>query len=238
MGNKRTQTQQKEGHEPASGENSVARATTASRQPVSYSPPRQSALATASPGDVPLTRDNLLFLQRAVGNRAVVQLLQAKRELSQPADAQAREGVDPNPEAMLKADIGNPALQRLLQSGEVRAKLVVGGVNDPAEHEADQMAEAAMQGGTSCACAPGAPPCAQCQAAQGVVRRKPSSSGISTDANNLSLGAARPLGNAERSFFETRYNADLSDVRVHDNEQAASSAAQINARAFTPLVPT
>ena len=94
------------------------------------------------------------------------------------------------------------------------------------------MAEAAMHGGVSCHCALGGPQCSTCQASSGVVRRKPRS-GDSTSGANLVLGAARPLGDGERSFFESRYQADFSDVRVHDNNEAASSAALINARAFT-----
>lgn len=34
-------------------------------------------------------------------------------------------------------------------------------------------------------------------------------------------------------MFETSYGADLSEVRIHDNPQAAGSAARLNARAFS-----
>ncbi|MFN0085504.1 MAG: DUF4157 domain-containing protein [Blastocatellia bacterium] len=234
MGNVSSSIPLKDNSEPANADRNVAQARTPSRPTSSSSLLQgQGALRAASPDDIPLTRDNLLFLQRTIGNRAVVQLLQRKGEISQLVDAGVSEGISPNHEATPKAESGRQELQRLLQSGGVRAKLEVGGADDPAEHEADRMAESAMQGGNSCTCSPDAPPCPRCHAAQGVVRRKPSSSGISASADNLSLGAARPLADAERSFFETRFNADLSDVRVHDNEQAASSAAQINARAFT-----
>jgi len=48
----------------------------------------------------------------------------------------------------------------------------------------------------------------------------------------LGLGAGVPLGAAERAFFEPRFGADLSPVRVHIGESAAAAAEQLGARAF------
>ena len=48
-------------------------------------------LDAASPDDIPLTRSNILMLQRTIGNRAVVQLLQRKTKISQPGDAYEQE---------------------------------------------------------------------------------------------------------------------------------------------------
>ncbi|WP_018308896.1 DUF4157 domain-containing protein [Cupriavidus sp. UYPR2.512] len=64
------------------------------------------------------------------------------------------------------------------------------------------------------------------------MRRKPRSQSLLHDSPGLSLGPAQPLGQCERSFFEARYQADLSAVRVHDNPDTAASAAQLHARAF------
>ncbi|HEY0430282.1 MAG TPA: DUF4157 domain-containing protein, partial [Pyrinomonadaceae bacterium] len=126
---------------------------------------------------------------------------------------------------------GNMAMQRLLQGGVLHAKLAVGGADDPAEHQADRMAEAAMRGTVGLNCLPAGPH--DHQSLSGLVRRNTPSADVASGMDNLSLGAGRPMGIGERSFFESRYQADLSDVRVHDDDQAAVSAGQINARAFS-----
>ena len=46
-------------------------------------------------------------------------------------------------------------------------------------------------------------------------------------------GGGRPMSGSERSFFEPRFGADFSGVRVHSDMRAASLARSVNARAFT-----
>ena len=46
-------------------------------------------------------------------------------------------------------------------------------------------------------------------------------------------GGGRPLSRSERGFFEPRFGADFSNVRVHNDMRAASVAKSVNARAFT-----
>jgi hypothetical protein len=48
-----------------------------------------------------------------------------------------------------------------------------------------------------------------------------------------SLSGGNPLGESEKNFFEPRFGADLSKVRVHTDGQAAGMADAINAKAFT-----
>ncbi|RNI39835.1 DUF4157 domain-containing protein [Hanamia caeni] len=43
----------------------------------------------------------------------------------------------------------------------------------------------------------------------------------------------KPMDNGTRSFMESRFNYDFRDVRIHNNEKAAASAASINASAYT-----
>jgi len=50
---------------------------------------------------------------------------------------------------------------------------------------------------------------------------------------NAIKGGGRPLAESERSFFEPRFGADFSQVRVHTDAQATKSARAVNARAFT-----
>ena len=46
-------------------------------------------------------------------------------------------------------------------------------------------------------------------------------------------GRGNPLSAQERHFFEPRFQRDLSDVRIHTGSEAAQSAQQINALAYT-----
>jgi hypothetical protein len=46
-------------------------------------------------------------------------------------------------------------------------------------------------------------------------------------------GGGRPLSGTERSFFEPRFGADFSNVRIHSDKRASNAARSVNARAFT-----
>jgi hypothetical protein len=46
-------------------------------------------------------------------------------------------------------------------------------------------------------------------------------------------GGGQPLSEGERSFFEPRFGADFSQVRVHTDSNAADSAKSVNAQAYT-----
>lgn len=46
-------------------------------------------------------------------------------------------------------------------------------------------------------------------------------------------GGGQPMSGSERSFFEPRFGADFSGVRVHNDDRAAIAAKSISARAFT-----
>lgn len=46
-------------------------------------------------------------------------------------------------------------------------------------------------------------------------------------------GGGRPLSGSERHFFEPRFGADFSSVRLHSDARAAGLARSVNARAFT-----
>lgn len=49
----------------------------------------------------------------------------------------------------------------------------------------------------------------------------------------VGLGAGRPLSGSVRGFFEPRFGADLSQVKVHTGSGADGLAARVGARAFT-----
>ena len=128
----------------------------------------------------------------------------------------------------------NQALQRHMRAHGLRAKLAVGSVHDTEETEADQTANSIMSGEIGpCACGG---TCESCRNAGEKVRRKPAAGPAAQNpsARTEAFGssAGRPLDAGARSFFE-RHFGDLSGVRVHDGEEAASTAAAISARAYT-----
>lgn len=133
--------------------------------------------------------------------------------------------------------------------------LMIGGVKDPAEKAAEQMAGRVMRLPAS---GSGAPPCEACretapirravdeQDTEETVQAKfgPPATGPAAGAHAApapyaasrcihSLGSGRPLARAEQRFFEPRFKADLSAVRIHDGPAAHQAARGIQARAFT-----
>jgi len=57
-------------------------------------------------------------------------------------------------------------------------------------------------------------------------------SNIESGVNSLK-GGGQPLPDSTRSYFEPRFGADFSQVRVHTDSKAADTAKSINAKAFT-----
>ncbi|MCR9140899.1 MAG: DUF4157 domain-containing protein [bacterium] len=61
--------------------------------------------------------------------------------------------------------------------------------------------------------------------------------GVSPQANQRISSVSREPGQAlpdsERSFFESRFQRDFGNVRIHTNAAAAEAAESVNARAFT-----
>ena len=135
-------------------------------------------------------------------------------------------------------------------------------ISDPAdafERDAERVADDMMRGARSrprlafsdvsvwprlsrtCAC--GAPAagekCEACKQAEskGVARKEAGPS--SSEGADLSLvrrtldAPGQSLDRATRAFFEPRFGRDLSDVRIHVDDQASQSATSVNARAYT-----
>ena len=148
------------------------------------------------------------------------------------------------------ADIGNLAMQSLLRAGAIQAKLTIGRPDDPLEAEADKVADHVMRkpanggGAGSCTCAAGGEVCEDCQknqtGAPPMVRRAAesgaSSSGASSAPSIVSQtlgGSGRALEASTRADMEGRFGRDFGDVRIHTDQNAAKSAAAINALAYT-----
>jgi len=130
----------------------------------------------------------------------------------------------------LHRTMGNQAVQRLHETGELQAKLEVSQPGDAAEREAERVADTVMQM-SSDESAIGA------QTTEGPLREDaPSSTAIRSHRQGQldSLNeSGKPLPSVTRSFFETRFGQDFSDVRIHTSTQANEDARSLDAEAFT-----
>jgi len=114
----------------------------------------------------------------------------------------------------------------------IQPKLAVGAANDPLEREADTVAATVMGKGWS----PGIVEHADGRAGEVARRqRSPEKSGFTAPVSvqQVIRQPGNPLDADSRSFFETRFGADLSAVRIHQDNLAAQANQEIGARAFT-----
>jgi len=131
----------------------------------------------------------------------------------------------------------------------LQTKLTINQPGDAYEREADEMVDEVMRMPAlalqrQCACggiAGDDGECADCKAKRLVIQRQtmftPSTQLPSRQAppsvHQTLQSSGKPLDGHTRSFMETRFGQDFSHVRVHTNSQAAHSAADINATAYT-----
>jgi hypothetical protein len=132
------------------------------------------------------------------------------------------------------APSGNQAQLRRLQ-----AKLKVGAVNDPLEHEADRVADLVMSGLEVSVAA--APPqisrkCTDCEEEK--LQKKPAQSQTRVGeapaiVHEALRSPGRPLDAATRAHFEPRFGHGFSRVRIHTDQRAADASRDLAAQAFT-----
>ncbi len=128
----------------------------------------------------------------------------------------------------------------------VQPKLTVNQPDDEHEREADAVADRVMR--MSEASLPSSKPgvqrkCAECGREKETVQRKEGGNALLSAnwggqsappaVHEALSGSGQPLDGGARSFMENRFGTDFSQVRVHTQGQAAASAGQINARAYT-----
>ncbi len=141
--------------------------------------------------------------------------------------------------------IGNQAMLRRLSltTPHVQCKLQVGAVNDPLEAEADRVADQVMRMSDPELPAGNGPPalrrkCMACEEEEAkTVRTKPDGIGpVGGEAPPLVhqvLGSpGQPLDRTTRAFFESRFEADLSSIRIHTDKDAGRSAQAVGALAY------
>jgi len=127
----------------------------------------------------------------------------------------------------------------------LQPKLEIGAVNDPAEQEADHAAARVMSAEATSTAPPAlaASPrrlsrkCGTCEEKETGLQMK-QAGGPSPAQAPPSVQAAlgrpgRALDSAAQAFFAPRFGNDFSGVRIHDDAEAARSAQDIGARAYT-----
>jgi hypothetical protein len=164
--------------------------------------------------------------------------------------SQAKELAPIHPVHALQQQVGNRAVQALLRKGTIQAKLAISNRGDPAEQEADRVADHVMRepkgfpisAPSSCAegdesCEAHTQPGATIQRRAGATSAQTGEAADGASAESLSdllpRGSGQPLDATARAFFEPRLGHDLSGVRVHTGSAAAESAQSIDALAYT-----
>jgi len=136
----------------------------------------------------------------------------------------------------------NRALQRLLATSAVQAKLRASTPDDAPEREADRVADQVMRMPAegmgalrfSDAQAVVQRKCPACEEDDRVLQRQTAEPGSPPRAQADPVpGAGSPLSASERAFFEPRFGRDLAHVRLHSGPLASQLAESIQARAFT-----
>jgi hypothetical protein len=123
----------------------------------------------------------------------------------------------------------------------IQAKLRVGAADDPAEEEADRVADHVLRMPDSmlqrqCAgCAASSTPKREDEERPHLQRWPSGELGPTEVASDFTsrLGSGEPLDSASRAYFEPRFGHDFTGVRIHTGTQADVAATSIQARAFT-----
>ncbi len=110
----------------------------------------------------------------------------------------------------------------------IQAKLKVGAVNDPLEHEADRLAGQVMRMPQLAVSISSAQPKLRAAATGDPLER-----GRAAPSPDSFRGRGDPLPAPARGFFEQRLDYDFGGVRVHHGPDASESALSLGARAYT-----
>lgn len=165
----------------------------------------------------------LVRLQQTIGNQAVGRLIQAQLKVEQPGDKfeqqadQMAEVVMRMSESQMKPreeKDENLNRQPVKEEKEIREQPIEENeekLQQQPEEENEEVSIATKQ-------VPGHSP---------IVTTK-----LQAKINTL-RGNGKPLSRSERSFFESRFHQDFSQVRIHNDSQASETARAITARAIT-----
>jgi hypothetical protein len=209
------------------------------------------------------------ILQRSIGNQATLRLLaqrgfsptegkvggdhEQEAHTASPTVQAAKLGLSWDfskipifpPERPNRPHAPSPIMARPL-TGVMQAKLAIGSVDDPLEHEADRVADQVMRMpdpalSIASASVQLSRKCAACEEEEKAKKLKTKPAGSAEPAAGAAppivdealRAPGQPLDQATRAFFEPRFRYDLSQVRVHTDEKAAASARAVGALAYT-----
>jgi Domain of unknown function (DUF4157) len=121
--------------------------------------------------------------------------------------------------------------------GPVQPKLKVGSTTDPLEAEADRAADQVMRMPDSAAAGTLQRKCSACEEEDKKVNTKNNGQAQAEGEAPAIVGQAlsssgQALDPGTRAFFEKRFDADFSGVRIHSDSLAAQSADAVHARAY------
>lgn len=175
-----------------------------------------------------------------------------KTELSHSRDSPVEQVL------FLQRTIGNRAVERLIKSGNLRAKLRISRPGDVYEQEADRVAEQVLlmpeprisketKVSNHTQNNPIQRRCPRCikehqpkkEEEEKVLQKKEASDSTpeatpELESNISSIrGGGQPLPESVRAFYEPRFGHDFSGVRMHTDAKAAEAARAVDARAFT-----
>ena len=140
-----------------------------------------------------------------------------------------------------RAAVTQPAIQAGTTPKSFQAKLEIGMVDDPLESEADRVADqmmrmpvpggftAARQGQINRKCAA----CDDDKLQRRTVGPRPAVGEVPAVVDEVRRSPGQPLDASSRAYFEPRFGADFSCVRVHTDARAAESASGVDAIAYT-----
>jgi hypothetical protein len=170
--------------------------------------------------------DQILFLQRTIGNQAVQRLfksgiIQAKLKIGQPNDIYEQEA---NRIAEQVMRMSEPQLQRHPEEekdavlndseGTIQTKPIASQITPLVQRQVEEEEEELIQS-----------------------KENSSSTAEVTSAieSNINLlrGGGQPLSESVKIYFEPRFGHDFSHVRIHTDNKANELAKLINAKAFT-----
>ncbi len=176
-----------------------------------------------SQNEIQLTPDNILFLQRTIGNQAVAKLIQAKLKVGQPEDQYEQEAdrIADQVMTMPEPETQQPIQRQSQEENEIRQKSLASSITplikrqEIIEEEEDLKVE---------------------------IQTKPSQKatkgeiGVNENFENrlsLSKRGGSLISDEVRAFVEPRMKFDFSKVRVHTDNEAAQMNQELGSRAFT-----
>jgi hypothetical protein len=175
-------------------------------------------------------------------------------ESSQPVRKHSEQSPDVRLILQLQRTIGNQAVQRMLQTPRtpinpsaavpLQMKFAISTPGDEYEQEADRVSDQVMRMEAPVV-ARSAPPavqrvCAECEEED--MQRKAAPAAESADRGQAlrqseakvnSVSGGQPLTHEQKAFFEPRFGADFSSVRIHTDASADTASRAVGAYAYT-----